>query len=60
MPRTNTGKVGEVTMFEATRTAHGSVSLSLTALPCLGLDVLHALPDASGLRAWPGKVRGED
>ena len=46
MAPTNTGKVGEVTVFESTRTAHGSVSLSLTALLHLVSKVLHALPSA--------------
>ena len=44
MAPTNTGKVGEVTVFESTRMAHGSVSLSLTALLHLVSRVLHALP----------------
>jgi hypothetical protein len=44
MAPTNTGKVGEVTVFESTRMAHGSVSLSLTALLHLVSGVLHALP----------------
>jgi hypothetical protein len=44
MAPTNTGKVGEVTVFESTRSAHGSVSLSLTALLHLVSRVLHGLP----------------
>jgi len=44
MAPTNTGKVGEVTVFESTRMAHGSVSLSLTALLHLVSGVLHTLP----------------
>jgi hypothetical protein len=40
----NTGKVGEVLVFDSTRAAHGSVSLSLTALLHLVSRVLHALP----------------
>jgi hypothetical protein len=47
MAPNNTGKVGEVTVFESTRTAHGTVSLSLTALLHLVSKVLHALPPAS-------------
>jgi len=47
MSPNNTGKVGEVTVFESTRTAHGTVSLSLTALLHLVSKVLHALPPAS-------------
>jgi len=43
MAPTNTGKVGEVTVFDSTRMAHGSVSLSLTALLHLVSRVLHAL-----------------
>jgi hypothetical protein len=40
----NIGKVGEVIVFDSTRMAHGSVSLSLTALLHLVSRVLHVLP----------------
>ena len=47
MAPTNTGKVGEVTVFESTRTSHGTVSLSLTALLHLGFKKnLHARSSA--------------
>jgi hypothetical protein len=46
MAPTNTGKVGEVTVFESTRASHGSVSLSLTAILHHISGVLHALPVA--------------
>jgi hypothetical protein len=46
----NTGKVGEIAVFQPTRSAHGSVSLSLTALLHMVSSVLHALPPTSVAR----------
>jgi hypothetical protein len=46
----NVGKVGEVIVFESSRSSHGTVSLSLTAILDIVSGVVHAQPRSGALR----------